>query len=768
MKESNTKKFSLREFLLRTLTDPVMWYTALMMTALMYHYRDREKSDEQGYPFAFGWGIAAIAGCWLMFRVFDYIQKHHLIGSVAYILLVSVFGVGVRISLNIGAESYDISWLLWFLTPQDSLNYNYWYTLGFFLLFLLFMGSVIYYFTRVRYRIFMNFLIFIIPFAIYGKEYEKMPTGFIILLAVGYVLLMVYYRQLVDDEKSVFVGRKQSWKAIAVYAVVFSSFAAIVPKPKVEADRSYLESLINAEALTDRLVDMLNVFRDTTSGQQFRSRSKNWLVYEAKAVEPLRIKTETFSKYNFSDDSWGVVKDVDSIFGDQVDSAPMNIGSRMGVADAFLKAAELDSDYAEKYGLTEYVKEGLDEPDVRQVKFYTMSGIVGVSEGTHMAPVPQGAIALTDCTRKGKMTRLRGGVVYSVNSPFSTIEKYTFDYSADTFFLSRKNNEFIDNLAKYDYEELLSDTDDVLYWTSYLDSSDEEDVRIYDYFLVDLENYQSYLKYYLGYGNNTRIKELADEITKDCKTEYEKATAIESYFYNNDFIYDLSYKKKKGENAEDFLFETHRGVCYEYATAMVLLARAAGIPARYCEGYNMTKHESSNFSNEGSNYIVNTEDAHGFPELYIRGYGWLSFEPTIADVVVEEERSSATDMLTKAGLGILSVAVLILLISFTYPFLSHKFFIMRNKRRSPNETVKAIMHRICRIYEIESANTSREVAALVYEISRADITAIAEMFDKAAYGEQQLSEQEKESAMSEYIIAYEALRESKKRKHATN
>jgi hypothetical protein len=42
------------------------------------------------------------------------------------------------------------------------------------------------------------------------------------------------------------------------------------------------------------------------------------------------------------------------------------------------------------------------------------------------------------------------------------------------------------------------------------------------------------------------------------------------------------------------------------------------------------------------------------------------------------------------------------------------------------------------------------------------------MFDKAAYGEVQLSEQEKETAMSEYIIAYEALRESRKRKRATN
>ncbi len=768
MKESNTNNFSLRSFLLRTLTDPIMWYTALMMTALMYHYRDREKSDNLGYPFAFGWGIAALVGCWLMFRVFDYIQKHHLIGTGAYMVLLAVFGVGVRFSLDNGAENYEISWLLWFLTPQDSLNYNYWYTLGFFLLFLLFMGSVIYYFTRVRYRILMNFLIFIIPFAIYGKEYEKMPTGFIILLTVGYVLLMVYYRQLMDDERTVFVGRRQSWKAIAAYAVVFSSFAAIVPKPQVEANRSYLESLINAEAFTDKLVNMLNVFRDTTSGQQFRSRSKNWLVYEAKAVEPLRIKTETYSKYNYDDDAWYVADDVDSIFGERVDSAPLNIGSHMGIADAILKAAELDSDYAEKYGLTEYVKEGLDEPEIRQVKFYSMSGIVGVSEGSHLAPVPQGALTMTDCTRKGKMTRLRSGVVYAIDSPFTTTEKYVFDYSADTFFLSKKNNEFIENLAKYDYEELLSDTDNVLYWSSNLDFADEENVRIYNYFLIDVNNYQNYLKYYLEYGKNARIKELADEITKNCTTEYEKAVAIESYFYNNDYIYDLSYRKKKGENAEKFLFETHRGVCYEYATAMVLLARAAGIPARYCEGYNMTKQGSSNYSNEGSNYIVNTEDAHGFPELYIRGYGWQSFEPTIADVVVEEDKASTTDMLTKAGIGILSVGILVMLFALAYPFLSHKFFILRNSKRSPNEAVKAIMHRICKIYDIESANTSREVSEHVYEVSHADISAVVEMFDKAAYGEVQLSEQEKETAMSEYIIAYEALRESRKRKRATN
>ena len=763
MKESNTKNFDLREFLLRTLTDPVLWYTALIMSALMYHYRDRVKTDNQGLIFAIGWGIATFAIGWVMFRIFDYMQKHHILGFGIYAVILAAFGTGVRLSLDKGVENYPITWMLWFLTPQDSLEYNYWYTLGFFLLFMLFMGSVIYYFTRVRYRIFMNFLIFIIPFAIYGKEYEKMPTGFIILLTVGYVMLMVYYRQLADSETAVFVGKRQSWKAVVAYAVAFSSIAAIIPKPTVNEDRSYLETLINADAFTDKLNSMLDVFRDTTTGDQFRSRSRNFYVFEAKAQEPLRIKMQTLSTYNFAEDQWST-SDLDDYYNYTVDSAPLDIGSRMGVADAILKAASLDSDYAEKYGLTKFVEEGLDEPEVRQAKFYSMYGFVGMSKGSHMAPVPENAIALTDCTRKGNMARLHGGVVYAIDSMFSTTEKFTFDYSADTFFMSRRNNEFIEAISKCDYSELLNDTKWILDDERDKGFENDEDKRAYEYFNVDYLFYDDYLSYYLDYDKNRRIKELSDEITAGCETEYEKACALEVYFYDNDFIYDLTYNKKKGENAENFLFDTKRGVCYEYATAMVLLARAAGIPARYCEGYNMSKPRDESV-NSGANYIITTEDMHGFPELYIKGYGWLSFEPTVTDNVVENKQSTATDKLAKMGIYILIFGLLAVLLSFAYPFLSHKFFLIRAKNRSANDTVKAIMRRICKIYDIESVNTSCEVGSLVHERSGAYIEGIIELFDRAVYGEETLSDEEKEGAIAEYVRAFEALRESKKRKN---
>ena len=74
------------------------------------------------------------------------------------------------------------------------------------------------------------------------------------------------------------------------------------------------------------------------------------------------------------------------------------------------------------------------------------------------------------------------------------------------------------------------------------------------------------------------------------------------------------------------------------------------------------------------------------------------------------------------------------------------------------------MHRICKVYGIENVNTSNEAAALVHEMSGADITDTAELFDRSVYGDVTLNEQEKEKAMNEYIRAYDEFREARKRR----
>ena len=764
MNETNNKKTSLKDFLLSTVIDPVLWYTALIMAALMYHYSDWEETEIHAAFYSLRWGAVTLAAGWLLFRVFDFMQKHHLLGSLAYLAVSLLIGEAFRGAVNKGSVNYPITWGLWFLTPQDSMNYNKWYAFAFYMLFMLFMASVIYYFTKVRYRVFMNFLIFIIPFAIYGKEYEKMPTIYIILLSVGYVLLMVYYRQLKDDENTIFVGRRKSWRTIAVYAAIFAVISAIVPKPAVEADRTILENLISAEELTSRLDAMLNVFRNVSNGDQFRDRSRNRLVYEVAAAEPLRIKTATRSTYNFETDEWNI-QDIDDHYYSASKGTPFDIGTKMGLADAFMEAARLDSDFADKYGLNGYLSEGLAEPKVNHVVFYLLNGLIGLPQGTDMAPVPQGAITMTDCSVQNKTARLIGGTVLSVNTPFPSNARFEFDYSANTFFYSPKNREFIDHIDTYDYKQLLDDTYDVLR-RELAGSTDPDKVRLYNYFEVDYECYDQYLEYLLDYGNRKRIKALSDEITKDCESEYDKALALESYFYNNDYTYDLTYDTS-GKNAEDFMFVTKTGVCYEYATSMVLLARAAGIPARYCEGYNMSDRlERGNMPN--TTYGISLQDAHGFPELYLRGYGWLSFEPTVSDNIITKKKTSSTDMLSRAGMIMLVGSLIALLFALVYPWLSHKFFILRSKKRLPADTVRAIVHRICKVYDIDEANTSREVSDFVHESTGADISYTAQLFDRSEYGGENVNIQEKEKALSEYITAYNAFREAKKRRRITN
>ena len=275
--------------------------------------------------------------------------------------------------------------------------------------------------------------------------------------------------------------------------------------------------------------------------------------------------------------------------------------------------------------------------------------------------------------------------------------------------------------------------------------------------------YQEYLNNYLDYGNNERIKKFAEEITADCSTEYEKASKLRWYFYMNDYTYDTEFSTQ-GKNAEDFIFDTKTGVCYEYATAMTLMARSIGIPARYCEGFNMqTEFKSENVRTNGYDidYVVTAQDAHGFPELYLRGYGWLSFEPTMTDAVAEEE-STASGNLSKAGIFILILSLLTLVGIMIYPTVSHMVFIKRNNRREPNQAVYMTIHRLCRLYNVGEGNTARDAQKIIKDFSGADISETVLMFEKSEYGGEKLDENCRQKSMEEYIAAYVALKETKK------
>ena len=75
--------------------------------------------------------------------------------------------------------------------------------------------------------------------------------------------------------------------------------------------------------------------------------------------------------------------------------------------------------------------------------------------------------------------------------------------------------------------------------------------------------------------------------------------------------------------ADYFLFDLQRGYCDYYATAFVVLARLAGLPARFATGYAVGTWDGYN-----QVWIVTEAEAHSWPEVLFPDYGWIPFEPT--------------------------------------------------------------------------------------------------------------------------------------------
>lgn len=114
-------------------------------------------------------------------------------------------------------------------------------------------------------------------------------------------------------------------------------------------------------------------------------------------------------------------------------------------------------------------------------------------------------------------------------------------------------------------------------------------------------------------------------------------------FVRQSASYDLSTPRMPG-SAEDFalwfLRESDTGFCVHFASAAVVLLRAAGLPARYVTGYMV-------IAKAGEPVTVREQSAHAWAEVYIAGMGWLPLEATPADVLTFAEETQATEAPTE-------------------------------------------------------------------------------------------------------------------------
>ena len=118
------------------------------------------------------------------------------------------------------------------------------------------------------------------------------------------------------------------------------------------------------------------------------------------------------------------------------------------------------------------------------------------------------------------------------------------------------------------------------------------------------------------------VWQLAADVTAGLTSPYEKAFALQSYLSRScRYTLQVQPQSDQMDFVTGFLFRTREGYCTYFASALTVLCRMCGLPARYAEGYLAEP-------NDRGEALVTGLNAHAWTEVYFRGFGWVTFDAT--------------------------------------------------------------------------------------------------------------------------------------------
>ncbi len=134
---------------------------------------------------------------------------------------------------------------------------------------------------------------------------------------------------------------------------------------------------------------------------------------------------------------------------------------------------------------------------------------------------------------------------------------------------------------------------------------------------------QSYVQTPEDLSKNPIIQNTLQKWVQGSTDVYSQVKALESHLSDKtQFTYSVTNPPVPSNvDAVAWLLQTHQGYCTYYATAMVIMARMLGIPARIVNGFTQG-------SLQGNRWVVNGSDAHSWVQVYFPDYGWINFDPT--------------------------------------------------------------------------------------------------------------------------------------------
>ena len=757
-----------------------LYYAVIILTGIFYHYAP---------SVTWLWLILALAVESALFKLFDFVKKHPFLGGIAYLGTGFLFMV---LALWMMSAGYDgalfspdgrenqIYFYVWFMTPQSVLKAEYiGYTIALFLFFSFFIGSIAYYFTFVRYRVLMSFMVMMFPFAIYAKENEVMPVPFIIILFAGYFAVMIYCRQASAEDTAVTApyqpgnvpelhepGKKSPYygkrpeildsgflKAAGLFVAAASIAVLVVPKPTVNADRQFLDTLLDMSTLSDFLMNAISGFNEKNDGGDYAQLPFNRALYYTKADEPLNLRMETYTNYSYATDEWSVTN---------YDGKPERTDYRYryvynntisavtpeplptDLYNTIYTAMQEHPDLAAKYGLT-----GL--APVNAAPYQKELQVEAASYNFAVYPSPLWTYSAAGSANR-QVYRNESGVIFRYGDQRQFRERFWEQYISPQFAEEPSVQNLIGTLSSSDYSDLLMD----------LQSLYPADQTIAD----AVESCLNAQLYAASVQSRTPddVYALAEQLTAGLHSDYEKAMKIRNYLKLGQFTYSLEFPLTDADNVQTFLFKNKTGVCWQFASAMAELCRAAGLTVRFVTGYSMSE-EYDRLTGDWD-YMITTEHGHAFTDVFIPGYGWMMMDATAgsAETSRAAEQTDVIGTLQYSGLILFGAAVLIVLIVvWLVPFTAERIFRANYKKRRNAQAVQDAFARLRKQWKADPAVTARVLCAEMGEFLQTDLTPLAEGVEETVYANRCTAETA-DRVYDAYLRAYRAWKPAQRRK----
>lgn len=706
-------------------------------------------------PLLSWWTVAQLIVCVGWFALCEFVKTHRFIGGAFLSLLImGILYMYIRIVFMV---DWGTTYMHWFMSGGDSIETTFAYLLSILLVFTGFFATVIYYFSQALYRTSFLMLVSLIPFIVHVKLMHEMNMTYAVFTtALNIGAFLMHHRTARDKGKRI-VGNLSGLASVGLYTLLFLLMGLAVPK---EEDTRYyyvFENLFLGGNVSTILPQEYSTMSEHSGNADNFDELNDRKLYEISSVDlgPLiYLNRQTFDYYDFKNDYW-YADDYSTeptlypyVWGMKQKSQNLSV-----LAQAMHAAEEISPGFLKKYGLQEIPQDFTQRQDTISITTTNFPSVAYLTPpGTYDLVVKDDRdkqdMDFTKVSKTGIYQRTEGFLYKDLTYEATYTE--TLASSASWIACGGANLSMEESITML--RELISLLEE------------HENTEYYftaTYFLDDALEAMTYQQ---KYANNTEripdsVRALALEITKDCTYDWEKAAALQRYFEENDFVYDLSYDAPD-DSVEYFLFEGKTGTCSDYASAYVLMARSVGLITRYAEGFVPDEEY-------GGQYVVRTDCGHAYPEVYIPNVGFVVYEatkPAVINITTPRQNGNGfagylmivgyRSLLIFAGVS--AGIVLLLLIRLVLgPFISEAYFASLVKKATPNKAILLIYQRIRKKLTNKTIGNAYALTPTEYgECFRAfyayNIQEFVDLVEAAAYMDTEITEAQKEKAMGLY------------------